>query len=271
MKHLFAFIALLLASPLAPARAQGSAPRVPAATTPAQGLTNRHVIDLTTKGLPADSIIARIGAAPSAFDLSSNGVQVLRQSGVSEAVLRAMASRGNRAIHNGLGTLTLAELATLTIPNCPYVRDSKTGKWLPLEKVTYTLSSLSIPVKGMPNLFIALPNLKSLTRQFAADSVILLVNTAGQPEPAFAFFHAGPGKNARIGNCYHFGPSGKGFFLESDMPYFKASYLPKGIIRLAYHKKLPPGEYFFMAQPLHMQPGQKLNTYTDNAYGLGVD
>jgi hypothetical protein len=76
----------------------------PSLAAPGQGLTNEDIIKLVQVKLPDSRIIAKIKSSACAFDTSADGLDRLKQAGVSDAIVLAMLE----------GSVTPADLASET-------------------------------------------------------------------------------------------------------------------------------------------------------------
>jgi hypothetical protein len=60
------------------------------AQVPPAALTNADVIKMVRAGLPESTIVAAIGASPTSFDISPDGLIAVKSAGVAQAVMEAM-------------------------------------------------------------------------------------------------------------------------------------------------------------------------------------
>lgn len=233
----------------------------------AETLTNRSVIALTAAGLSPDIIVAKIASSATSFDLSTNGLLALKQSKVSDAVLKAMLEKpsGRAGAPAGSATPpTSGKLPKLDIANHPYLHNKQTGAWSPLEKATSSMKSKMIAMGygGVKFLFQIL-NEKSPTRLAATDSAVFLINTFGTAIPEFVLYQAKPEKGGRAAVGSKVGGM-SGLSSGQDALTFNVLPVSNGIFRLVPSKKLFPGEYFFAGKPVG-------NVMTVDAYAFGID
>lgn len=102
-----------LAAPPPPAPV-AAAPTPAAPATSGQALTNNDIIKLVQAKLPDSLIIDNIHSSACAFDTSPDGLIKLKQAGVSDAVLQAMAFAGNKEAQVPRSAIMSARMAYQT-------------------------------------------------------------------------------------------------------------------------------------------------------------
>ena len=105
-------------------------------------VTNQTVLDMVKAKLPADLIVTKIQTSPGKFDLSTDALVKLNQSGVPSDVIKAMMEK------NASGAASAASTPAITDPNDPnsahdpgiyaYYSDGRAKKMVMLEPTVYT-------------------------------------------------------------------------------------------------------------------------------------
>ncbi|HEX7288566.1 MAG TPA: hypothetical protein VF532_20445 [Candidatus Angelobacter sp.] len=114
-----------------------------AAQTP-NALTNQTVLDMVTAKLPADLIVTKIQTSPANFDLSTDALVKLNQSGVPSEVIKAMMQKSSASSTTAAAVAPVAP-SDPNDPNAPhdpgiyvFYSDGRQRKLVMLEPTVYT-------------------------------------------------------------------------------------------------------------------------------------
>lgn len=267
MKSSF-LLALLLAGVCSQAAAQSKPVRSVPRATGEEHLTNRSIIALTAAGLSADLITAKIATSSCVFDTSTNGLLALKQAKVDDTVIKAMLERGGSKGNKTAASTAKAangKLPKLEMANYPYLRNSSTGAWSPLEKTLASFKAKPIAMGyGGIKFQYTLDGEKSTARFAPGDSVLFLLNTFGTALPEFTLYQAKREKGKRVALGAKVKAMGTSAEEGGDVLTFNVLPAGNGVFRLVPGKKLPAGEYLFVGKP-------GANTITMDAYAFGID
>jgi len=270
------FLALTFAAFLpAPAHAQTAAP-----------LTNDEVIKMVQAKLPDAVVIAKIRTSPCQFDTSPDTLIKLKQMGVSDEVLEAMAERGSPAAAATSGSATnkppldpndpLAEHD----PGIDYLQQDAGNRLMTqLQPTAYSRAKTSGMFASIITSGIAKTKWKAVVRGERASVRIT------EPKPTFYFyFEQRHGTLSYAGSAFMFGglstPSqftlvrlqskmdhrelivGESGILgsssgtrEKDIVEFDFKKVAPGIYEVTPRKNLEPGEYCFFNTGQTVGPG----------------
>ena len=234
-------------------------------------VTNQTVLDMVKAKLPADLIVTKIQTSPGKFDLSTDALVKLTQSGVPSDVIKAMMQK------SAAGATSAATAPVASDPNDPnsphdpgiyaFYSDGRAKKMVMLEPTVYTQGKSGGVFKSAMTYGIAKVKWKAVVRNAHANVQI------SDPNAVFYFYfeekgeglsHASFGgtstpneftlvkfevknhdRETDVMKMNAFGAS-SGTDDKANIPFTFEKIRP-GVYKVSAKAALPPGEYCFLS------------------------
>lgn len=265
----------------------------------AETLTNATIVQLVSVGIGDEAIIAKIQSSQKNFDLSTDGLIALKNSGVPNKVIAAMLGGGTPAAANGGAKLSM-DSPDPSIPHYPglYMLDAQgaSGKMTRINPtisnqaktggiIGYALTggiasmsikaaipgdSAKVQAANASPVFYAffdesIPReLQSETSQWASG---IGTTTASPAEVTLVRFMEKKGRReARVGSLNIAGA--KTGVMDKDQIAFDSEMISPGVFRVSVKKALEPGEYGFIQA---LSGGGSNGAMTARVFDFGVE